>query len=262
MGQEIIAAVCADPRTTLVATYESPQHPRLGETAADGIFITTADNMKEHHLDALIDFTVPAASLQLTTLCEQHGVASVIGTTGFTEAEKLRLHELSSSIAIVLAPNMSVGVNALFELAEHAAKLLQAGALGGGYDMEVFETHHRNKKDAPSGTALYMGELLARTTGVDFSTAAVHDRHGREYSRKEHEIGFSVVRGGDIVGEHRAIFAGNGEQLEIVHRSTSRTNYAIGALRAALFAANATPGMYNMSAVLDVNKSPSITASL
>ena len=249
MGAEIIAAITAHSAATLAGVYETPAHPQMGQKIGD-LHITTAAAIPADRLHALIDFTAPSAALSLAALCQQTNTALVVGGTGLTAEEKSRLQEFAEHLPLLLAPNMSVGVNALFTLAALAAKLLRAGALGGGYDMEIFEAHHRHKKDAPSGTALHLGEVLAQATDVELAAVAAFARHGQTPPRESEQIGFSVVRGGDIVGEHRAIFAGSGEQLEIIHRSTSRANYAAGAVRAAIFAARAKPGLYDMTAVL------------
>ncbi|MBE8158017.1 MAG: 4-hydroxy-tetrahydrodipicolinate reductase [Betaproteobacteria bacterium] len=247
MGRRIISAVCRNKKTELAAALESSDSPMLGQDAAAlagesaaGIFIT-ADFAAA---DVYIDFSVPAAVLELAKQCRKTKTALIVGATGFAAAEKKELHAAAADIALVVAPNMSAGVNVMFLLAKAAAKYLP------NHDMEVFEAHHRGKKDAPSGTALRLGEIMAKAAGADFSAAAVFSRTGSDNCRKDGEIGFSVMRGGDIVGEHRAVFAGEGEQLEIIHRSTSRDNYAAGAVAAAIFAAAAAPGLYGMEDVL------------
>lgn len=248
MGQQIIQTIAGHPAATLAAAVESAGHPQLGTTVAPHINI--AEQFAAATVDVFIDFSVPAATLQLAEQCRRHKIALVVGTTGFDHTQKEQLHAATADIPLFVAPNMSVGINVMFALAAQAAKLLQAGNLGGGYDLEVWEAHHRHKKDAPSGTALRLGETLAEATGVTLDEVAVFDRHGRDCERKTQDIGFSVVRGGDTVGEHRAIFSGTGEQLEIVHRAASRQNFASGAVRAALFAAHAKPGLYGMEAIM------------
>ena len=261
MGQEIIAvlhiaAVHSDfnnsGKPQLAAAVEAADHSHLGTNVVmmGEKEILLSDSFDPKTVDVFIDFSTPSAAVKLTQQCRKHGIAMVIGATGFNESEMKTLRDAAADIAMVVSPNMSVGVNAMFSLAADAVKLLRAGALGGGYDIEINESHHRRKKDAPSGTALRLGEIAADASGVDFSQAKKVNREGRDNERPPSQIGFSAIRGGDIVGEHRLIFAGDGEQLEIVHRSTSRATYAAGAVRAAVFAANAKPGWYDMQAVL------------
>ena len=243
----------------LAAAVEASNHKLLGRDAhvLAGFSVLETENVllskdfNPEDVNVFIDFSAPLAAAERAQLCRQHRIAMVIGATGFNESEMKTLRDAADDIAMVVSPNMSVGVNAMFSLAADAVKLLRAGALGGGYDIEINETHHRNKKDAPSGTALRLGEIAADASGVDFSQAKKVNREGRDNERPPSQIGFSAIRGGDIVGEHRLIFAGDGEQLEIVHRSTSRATYAAGAVRAAMFAAHAKPGWYDMQAVLE-----------
>ena len=284
MGREIISAIHAAAAThsesdsknsgkpQLAAAVEIAGHSRLGENVIHPMFAPTenslatglaviewwsgskdillSDSFDPKAVDVFIDFSAPAAAAERAQLCRKHGIAMTIGATGFNESEMKILHAASNDIAMVVSPNMSVGVNAMFSLTETAVKLLRAGALGGGYDIEINESHHRRKKDAPSGTAVRLGKIAAEASGVDFSDVAKYDRQGRDNERPPSEIGFSEIRGGGIVGEHRLIFAGESEQLEIVHRSASRATYAAGAVRAAVFAAEAKPGWYDMQAVL------------
>lgn len=243
MGRSIINVVRNNKNTSLTAAIESPQHPEIGaDWPGDGVVV--ADSFIPDQVDVFIDFSAPAATLNLARQCRPSKTALVVGTTGFSESERAELSSAAADIALVVAPNMSAGVNALFALAAEAAKMLR------GYDMEIFEAHHRNKKDAPSGTALRLGEVAAAAAGQDFAKDAVLSRQGRDNERRRGEIGFSVLRGGDIVGEHKIVFAGEGEQLEIFHRSTSRINFAAGAVAAAEFAARAAAGEYDMRAVL------------
>jgi 4-hydroxy-tetrahydrodipicolinate reductase len=169
----------------------------------------------------------------------------VIGTTGFTDAQKAEIADAARDIAIVMSPNMSVGVNVTLKLLETAAK-----ALATGYDIEVIEAHHRHKVDAPSGTALKMGEVIAAALGRDLKDCAVYERHGHTGERDPSTIGFATIRGGDIVGDHTVLFAGTGERIEITHKSSSRATYAQGSLRAARFLAGKTSGLYGMNEVL------------
>ena len=283
MGRAIIstiytaAATHSDSKNSgkpqLAAAVEVAGHPFLGNDVLHPMFAPTenplatgakevewlrggkdillSDSFDPKTVDVFIDFSAPSAAVKLTQQCRKHGIAMVIGATGFNESEMKTLRDAASDIAMVVSPNMSMGMNAMFSLVANAVKLLRAGALGGGYDIEIVEAHHRRKKDAPSGTALRLGEIAAEASGVDFPQVAEFSRQGRDNERPPSQIGFSAIRGGDIVGEHRLIFAGDGEQLEIVHRSTSRATYAAGAVRAAMFAAHAKPGWYDMQAVLE-----------
>jgi 4-hydroxy-tetrahydrodipicolinate reductase len=195
--------------------------------------------------DCLIDFTRPEGSLEHLKACVTHGVNMVIGTTGFDDAGKAAISEAAKSIGIVFAPNMSVGVNATLKLLDMAARILNSG-----YDVEVFEAHHHHKVDAPSGTALKMGEVVADAWGKKLDDIAAWTRHGHTGARKPGEIGFSVVRGGDIVGDHTVYFCGVGERIEITHRSSSRAGYAEGSLRAARYLEGKKSGLFNMQTVL------------
>jgi len=195
--------------------------------------------------EVLIDFTRPEGTLAHLAACRAHGVAAVVGTTGFSAAQKAELGALAQQLPIVWAPNMSVGVNVMLRLLAQAAK-----ALGPAYDIEVIEAHHRHKVDAPSGTALAMGEVLARARGLQLERDGVFARHGHTGERAAGSIGFATVRGGDIVGDHTVLFAGSGERIEITHRSSSRANYAEGSLRAARFLRGRAPGLYGMDDVL------------
>ena len=247
MGEEITRQAAANPDFQVALAFERAGHPRIGETLAGGAIAIKEDTaLATVSPKVLIDFTHPQATLSLAAHCLKNKIGMVIGTTGFTDEELSQLREHARHIPLLWAQNMSIGVNVLYTLAEFAARQLGAGRLGGGYDMEIFEAHHRHKKDAPSGTALRLGERLAKATGGDLATDGTFARHGRtDDERQAHHIGFSVVRGGDIVGEHRITFAGAGEQIEITHRSTTRANYAAGALRAARFIATAAPGFYD-----------------
>ena len=195
--------------------------------------------------DCLIDFTRPEGSLMHLDACANAGTNMVIGTTGFSAEGKQRIRDAAQRIAIVFAPNMAVGVNATFKLAEVAARIL-----GDAYDVEIVEAHHRHKVDAPSGTALKLGEVIAGALGRDLKRCAVYGREGDTGERDTRSIGFHSVRGGDIVGEHTVIFAGSGERVEVTVRSQSRMTYAIGALRAARFLGGEAPGLYDMQDVL------------
>jgi 4-hydroxy-tetrahydrodipicolinate reductase len=195
--------------------------------------------------DVLIDFTRPEATLKYLALCKKHHVKAVIGTTGFSAEQKQQIETFAQHIAIVFAPNMSIGVNVSLQLVEAAAK-----ALGLDYDIEVFEAHHKMKVDAPSGTALALGEVAATARGQKLADVAVYERHNVIHPRERGTIGFSVVRAGDIIGDHTVFFAGPGERIEITHKSSSRTTYAQGAMRAAKFLADKDAGLFDMRDVL------------
>jgi 4-hydroxy-tetrahydrodipicolinate reductase len=193
----------------------------------------------------LIDFTRPEGTMAHLKVCRELGLGLVIGTTGFSDAQKAEIAEASQDIAIMMAPNMSVGVNVTLKLLEMAAK-----ALSTGYDIEIVEAHHRHKVDAPSGTALKMGEVIAEALGRDLKDCAVYAREGVTGERDPSSIGFATIRGGDIVGDHTVLFAGIGERIEISHKSSSRVTYAQGSLRAVRFLAGRKPGLYDMFDVL------------
>jgi 4-hydroxy-tetrahydrodipicolinate reductase len=197
----------------------------------------------------LIDFTRPEGTLKHLAYCAEHGIAMVIGTTGFDDAGKAAIRTAAEKTAIVFAPNMSVGVNVTLKLLEMAAK-----SFAEGYDIEIIEAHHRHKVDAPSGTALKMGEVIADALGRDLQQCAVYGREGVTGERDPSTIGFATIRGGDIVGDHTVLFAGDGERIEISHKSSSRVTYAHGAMRAARFLADKTSGLYDMRDVLALGR--------
>lgn len=197
--------------------------------------------------DVLIDFTTPEATLQHLALCQQNRKAMVIGTTGFSESQHQRIANSGETIPIVFAPNMSIGVNLCFNLLEQAARVL-----GDDVDIEIIEAHHRHKKDAPSGTALKMGEIVAQALDRNLQQVALYGREGMGEERDRKTIGFSTVRAGDIVGDHTVIFAGLGERVEITHKASSRMTFAIGAVRAANWIADKDPGLYSMRDVLNL----------
>jgi 4-hydroxy-tetrahydrodipicolinate reductase len=212
---------------------------------ASGVVIKA--DLKEglQHAHVLIDFTRPEGTMAHVKACREKGVKMVIGTTGFSEEQKREIQAASQDIAIVMAPNMSVGVNVTLKLLEMAA-----AALANDYDIEIIEAHHRHKVDAPSGTALKMGEVIAQALGRDLKQCAVFDRQGHTGARPDKAIGFSTIRGGDIVGDHTVLFAGVGERVEITHKSSSRSTYAEGSLRAVRFLAHQQHGMFDMFDVL------------
>ncbi|MFM7255780.1 MAG: 4-hydroxy-tetrahydrodipicolinate reductase [Betaproteobacteria bacterium] len=253
MGRMLIAAICAAPDAELTGALEVIGHPLVGRDAGESLGLATAVAISDNlalslaHADVLIDFTTPAATLGHAQACAARGVALVVGTTGLDAHHKEQLARASALIGIVLAPNMSVGVSVNLQLLEIAARLL-----GQSYDVEIVEAHHRHKVDAPSGTALAMGEAVARGLGCDLQPHAVFARHGHTGPRPERAIGFSTIRGGDIVGDHTVMFIGSGERIEITHRSSSRENYAQGSLRACRFLHHQGPGpgLYTMRDVL------------
>ena len=250
MGRMLIEAALADGDVELAAALARADSPELGRDCGDflgrrtGVMIG-ADLDALRAAQVLIDFTRPEGTRAHLQACRRHGVKMVIGTTGFDDAGKTAIAEAAESIGIVFAPNMSVGVNATFKLLEVAAAILAAG-----YDIEVIEAHHKHKVDAPSGTALKMGEVIAATQGKTLKELAVYAREGVTGERKAGSIGFSAVRGGDIVGDHTVLFAGTGERIEITHRAGSRMPYALGSMRAARFVAGKARGLFDMRDVL------------
>lgn len=253
MGRMLVEAVLASPDCRLSGALDVPGSPALGQDAGaflgrtTGVAVTADLRAGLAGADVLIDFTRPEGTLAHLALCRELGVRMVIGTTGFTPQQKAEIAAAAQQIGVVFAPNMSVGVNVVLKLLETAAK-----ALADGYDIEIVEAHHRHKVDAPSGTALAMGEAVARALGQDLSEHAVFAREGHTGERKPGTIGFATIRGGDIVGDHTVLFAGTGERIEISHRSNSRANYAAGSVRAARFLVAHGPGLYGMTDVLDL----------
>ncbi len=254
MGRMLIEAVQDADDCVLSGAFDRPGAPLVGSDASAGLgtpsgVLVSADPREGlAGADVLIDFTRPDATLLQLALCREMNVAAVIGTTGFSEAQKAEIAQIAAHIPIVLAPNMSVGVNVTLKLLEMAAK-----ALATGYDIEIIEAHHRHKVDAPSGTALKMGEVIAAALGRDLADCAVYAREGVTGERDPSSIGFATIRGGDIVGDHTVLFAGTGERIEITHKSSSRTTYAQGSLRAARFVQSAMPGLFDMGDVLGLN---------
>ena len=209
--------------------------------------VTVAENLGEvlAEADAVIDFTLPEATVTYAAACAEAGVPMVIGTTGFDTAQQAALEDAGRSVALMIAPNMSIGVNLTFKVLDMVAR-----ALGDDYDVEVIEAHHRNKVDAPSGTALRMGEVVAEALDRDLEANAVYGRQGRTGVRERETIGFETIRAGDIVGEHTVMFAGAGERVEIAHKASSRQTFAGGAVRAAKWVTTQPPGLYDMQDVL------------
>jgi 4-hydroxy-tetrahydrodipicolinate reductase len=254
----LIEAVLASGDCRLSGALDIAGSPLLGQDAgtlstvmagkATGVVITSDLQRGLAGAQVLIDFTRPEGTMAHLAACRGLGVRAVIGTTGFTPEQKAAIGAHAQHHAVVLAPNMSVGVNVMLRLVETAARLL-----GEGYDLEVNEIHHRHKIDAPSGTALALGEALARARGVTLAEQGVFTRHGHTGERRAGSIGFATMRGGDIVGDHTVLYCGTGERLEITHRSASRANYAEGSLRAARFVAGRTSGLFGMADVLGLN---------
>jgi 4-hydroxy-tetrahydrodipicolinate reductase len=254
MGQMLIEAVSSADDCTLAGALDIASSPAIGTDACaflgkPGRIAITAD-LAAGLINArtLIDFTRPEGTMLHLQACRALGVNAVIGTTGFTEAQKTEIAEIAKDIAIVMSPNFSVGVNVTFKLLEMAAK-----AMATGYDIEIIEAHHRHKVDAPSGTALKMGEVIAQAQGRSLADCAVYGREGITGARDPSSIGFAAIRGGDIVGDHTVLFAGTGERIEITHKSSSRVTYAQGSLRAVRFLDGRAPGLYDMFDVLGLN---------
>jgi len=256
MGQRIIHMVQAHPGLELSGAFETEGNPALGKDAgaisglgATGIPITAGLESVIEQGDVIIDFTFHAATVRFAHLAASHGKAMIIGTTGLSAEELATLKGLAEAhFPCVQSPNMAVGVNVLFKLVAKAATIL-----GDAYDVEIVEAHHRMKKDAPSGTALKLGQMAAQALGRDLAEVGVMERNGIIGERTDREIGIQTIRGGDIVGEHTVYFAGAGERLEITHRATNRDNFARGAALAAAWVSGKPNGLYTMFDVLELN---------
>ena len=251
MGRMLIEAVMAAPDLALAGALDVPGSPALGQDAASflgrpcGVAITADLHAGLADAQVLIDFTRPDGTLAHLAVCGELGVKAVIGTTGFSDGQKAQIAAHAERVAIMFAPNMSVGVNVVFKLLDMAAR-----ALNEGYDIEIVETHHRHKIDAPSRTALKMGEVVAAALGRDLKECAVYGREGITGERDPSTIGFAAIRGGDVIGDHTVLFAGTGERIEISHKSSNRAGYAQGSLRAARFLAQRASGLFDMNDVL------------
>ena len=251
MGRTLVEAVLRSGDLALGAALEAPGHPQLGGDAGEplgmrcGVKLTADVSAAAAAADCLVDFTAPQATLEHVAACVAARKSAVIGTTGFAAADKSRIAAAARTIPVAMAPNFAIGVNVAFKLAEVAARIL-----GDAYDVEIVEAHHRHKVDAPSGTALRLGEAVAAALGRDLKAVARHGREGITGERGAKEIAFHAIRGGDIVGEHTVIFAGEGERIEVTVRSGSRMTYAQGALRAARWLAGRPAGLYDMFDVL------------
>jgi 4-hydroxy-tetrahydrodipicolinate reductase len=251
MGRTLIEAVLHASDMRLAAAVEQKGNAHIGKDAGElvgapcGVRIGDDFARAIAGCDALIDFTRPEGTIAHLAACRKQKVRLVVGTTGFSETQKQEIAAAARDIAIVMSPNFSVGVNVAFRLLDIAAR-----ALGNGYDVEIVEAHHRHKVDAPSGTALRMGEVVAQALGRDLKKCAVYSREGMTGARRDETIGIASVRGGETVGDHSVMFIGAGERLEISHHAASRANFAIGALRAARFAATKKNGLFDMADVL------------
>jgi len=251
MGRMLIEAALKDEQLVVGAAFDMPGSPVIGKSAGDlvgmacDVLVTDDVAAGLKNIDCLIDFTRPQGTLQHLELCRQAGVGIIIGTTGFEAEGKEAIAAAAREIPVVFAPNMAVGVNLVFKLLETAANILNQG-----YDIEIVEAHHRLKIDAPSGTALRMGEVVAGALGRDLAECAVYGREGVTGERDPSTIGFATVRGGDIVGDHTVMFCGLGERVEVTHKASSRMPYALGSMRAARFIAGRKSGLFDMQDVL------------
>jgi 4-hydroxy-tetrahydrodipicolinate reductase len=251
MGRMIIESTLKDGQATLVSAIDQQGTPWIGKDAGElvglpcGVPVSTDVENGIARADCLIDFTRPEGTLEHLAICCRHKVAIVIGTTGFDEEGKQMIADAAREIPVVFAPNMSVGVNVVFKLLDMATRILAEG-----YDVEIVEAHHKHKIDAPSGTALRMGEVVAQALGRDLKKCAVFGREGIGGERDPSSIGFSSVRGGDIVGDHTVMYCAAGERVEISHKAGSRMPYALGSLRAARFLAGKKSGLFDMQDVL------------
>jgi len=252
MGQRIIHMIHQNPETTLIGAFERADHPKVGQDAGlvagigeVGVTIAGSFDAVADSGEVLIDFTAPQATLEHIRNAAAKGTAMVIGTTGIAGEILQEIRSLSEKIQCVLAPNMSVGVNVMFKIAGEMARIL-----GADYDMEILEVHHRLKKDAPSGTAMRLAQILADASNRDLERVGVYERKGMIGERTDEEIGIQAWRAGDITGEHTVMFGGIGERLELIHRAHNRDNFARGAVRAALWVVNQPKGLYDMQDVL------------
>lgn len=251
MGHALLEGVFADESLTLYGALERSDSPQIGRDAGEqfgkksGVLISHDNEAVLRGADVLVDFTRPETSLIYLAACQKAGVNMVIGTTGFNAEQKVKIADAAKEIAVVFAPNMSVGVTLLISLVQAAAQVLSEG-----YDIEVIEAHHRHKVDAPSGTALRLGEAAASALGRSLDDCAIYGREGVTGERDPSTIGFATVRGGDVVGDHTVLFAGIGERVELTHKASSRATFALGALRAAKFMQGKKSGLFDMQDVL------------
>lgn len=258
MGLELVLACHKREDLELVAAFGAPDDSTslgwdMGQLAGlgqdCGVVLVGSPYMNQYGFDVLVDFSSPQPSMDALRICQDKQTAMVIGTTGYTESQQATIAQAATEIPIVQAPNYSAGVNLALDLVSRAA-----GALGDDVDIEIIEAHHRHKVDAPSGTALKLGEVAAEATGRSLGQNGVFARQGHTGERQRQDIGFATIRGGDIVGEHTVLFAGHGERIEITHKASSRQTFAGGAMRAACWAAVQDPGHYDMNDVLGLGK--------
>jgi len=254
MGSRIIHMIHETPFILLYRAIERPDHPSIGKDIGEVIGlgkmgIPLEGDLQKAGGDIIINFTNPKTSLESLEFAKETGSAIVIGTTGLSPEQMESVRDLSKSVRCVFSPNMSVGVNVMFRIVQEVARVL-----GPEYDVEIFEAHHRLKKDSPSGTAVKLGELIAKAIGRDFGKVGVYGRKGMVGERTKDEIGMQVIRAGDIVGEHTVLFGGIGERLEIIHRAHSRDNFARGAIRAAVWVVDQPNGLYDMQDVLGLKR--------
>lgn len=254
MGGSIVSLLKHEKDIEIAGAAEREGHPVIGKDVGTvigageiGILISEKIEEAASSADAIIDFTTPGATLRNAEYASKTGKPVVIGTTGFSEEEKRRLEELARSFPCVISPNMSVGVNVMFEAARRLTELL-----GDEFDIEIIEAHHKHKADSPSGTALKLGEVIAEAARRDFKEAARFERYGRIGERKKNEIGIQTIRGGDVAGEHTVMYLGMGERIELTHRASSRDNFAGGAIRALKWVVGKPPGIYTMKDVLGI----------
>ncbi len=252
MGRTLLQAVQENKQAQIGAASERSGHPLIASSlnfldASLPDNIRLVDNLEKvvDDFDTVIDFSIPESTVNTLKICQQHQKSLVIGTTGFDEEQKSFINEVAKTTSIVFAPNMSVGVNLCLNLLKQAAKVLSEG-----YDIEIIEAHHRHKIDAPSGTAIRMGEVVAEALGRDLEECAVYGRQGVTGERDPNTIGFETIRAGDIVGDHTVLFAGIGERIEITHKASSRMTFAKGAVRAAVWLKDKKQGLFDMQDVL------------
>ncbi len=244
MGRTLIQTALSMPAVQLSAAIDRWDSPELGEDVGSGVTLAH-DLSAATAFDVVVDFSSPEATISALEVCRRQKKAMVIGTTGFSPEQKKKIEAAAREIPICLSANFSVGVNVVLKLLEQAAH-----TLGDAYEVEIIEAHHRQKTDAPSGTALRMGEIIAQALNRDLKAVAVYGREGQTGARDRKAIGFATVRGGDVIGDHTVLFLGEGEQVEIAHKATSRSNFALGALRAACWLNGKKPGFYSMQDVL------------
>ncbi|ODN67369.1 4-hydroxy-tetrahydrodipicolinate reductase [Methylophaga muralis] len=254
MGRCLIQAVAETEGLQLSAAIDRPESSLIGVDAGElagvgklGVMLSADLELATQQSDVIIDFTIPEATMALLPLCAKNQCRPVIGTTGFDETQKQAIQQTADQIASLLAPNMSVGVNLSLKLLDMAARVL-----GDSVDIEIIEAHHRHKVDAPSGTALRMGEVVAEALGRDLKDCAIYGREGRTGERDRNTIGFATVRAGDIVGDHTVLFAAEGERVEITHKASSRMTFAYGAMRASKWLMDQQTGLFDMQDVLDL----------